>query len=155
MYTPAQIARRANVHPNSIRNWSRDYAAFLSPGAQGAAGPRLYDEADLSVLCAVAALRKSGVAAADVPAHLRTIPVVDTIQTTTSIAPSASQEGQGAQLAPQAVYNSLQAQIDAIARRVESHEQRAYWWTLGMGVWLGMVLMGAIFFAVWIAVNGA
>lgn len=154
MYTPAQIAQRANVHPNSIRNWSRDYADFLSAGARGDNGPRLFDDADLSILCAVAALRKSGVAAADVPAHLRTISVVDSLQTPTQIAPPAPQEGQGNAVGIQLVYSSLQSRMEAIERRMVAREQRAYWWVLGTGIWIGVVLMAAIFFAVWLAVNG-
>lgn len=154
MYTPAQIAQRANVHPNTVRNYSRDYAEFLSPGARGDDGPRLFDDADLSVLCAVAALRKSGVSAADVPAHLRTISLVDTIQTPTLPAPQNAQEGQGEALSLQMVSNMLQSRLEALERRIEARERHSHLWTLGTGVWVGMVLMGALFFAVWLAVNG-
>ncbi len=38
---------------------------------------------------------------------------------------------------------------------VTTFERPPPWlWTFGMGVWVGLMTMGAIFFAVWLAVNG-
>lgn len=119
MYTPAQVARRAGVHANSIRNWSRDYAAFLSPAARGANGPRLYSDEDLSVLCAIAALRKSGMSPGDIPNHLQTIPTIE-LQAPTQIAVQTPQDAPQDTYALQLVYSNLQSRVEALERRVEA-----------------------------------
>lgn len=141
-YTPIQVARRANVVVQSIRNWSRDYAEFLSPGARGEAGPRLYSDEDVSVLCAVAALRKSGVARAEVVARLREeVPgVVDVVvervvEEATPQPTQATNAGQGEALALYAAQSSLQSRVEALERRMEGHTDR-----LVTGIILGMAL---------------
>lgn len=134
-YTPIQVARRANVVVQSIRNWSRDYAEFLSPGARGEAGPRLYSDEDVSVLCAVAALRKSGVARAEVVARLRDeVPGVVDVEPTQQPT-QATNAGQGEALALYAVQSSLQSRVEALERRMEGHTDR-----LVTGIILGMAL---------------
>lgn len=138
-HTPIQVARRANVAVQSIRNWSRDYAEFLSPGARGETGPRLYSDEDMSVLCAVAALRKSGVNRAEVVARLReeTPGVVD-VQPTPTATPLPT-EGQKTRLddalALYAVQSSLQSRVEALERRVDRHVDR-----LVTGIILGVAL---------------
>lgn len=80
MLTPAQVAKIANVHPNTVRKYSRDYAEFLSENARGDDGPRLYNEEDVEVIRAIAALRNSGMPPAEVTRRLRAKdvpPVVD------------------------------------------------------------------------------
>lgn len=155
VYTPIQVARRANAHPNSIRNWAREYAEFLSP--PGNAGRRLFTDEDMQVLCAVAALRKSGMPPGEVAERLRNPqpPIVDAYSASVAIeenaqeAPQAPQTAQDAPLAIQIGYTALQGQIDALARRVETQQRGAMLWTLGMGIWIGIVLSGLILFVLW------
>lgn len=151
MYTPIQVARRANAHPNSIRNWAREYAELLS---EQTAGRRLFTDEDVEVLCAIAALRKSGVPPGEIADHIRNqaVPIVDVVLE------------ENAQAAPQApidilssvpiAYNALQGRMEALERRLETRDRGAIWWAWGMGLWMGIVLMGALFFAVWLSVNG-
>ena len=134
-FTPIQVARRANVAVQSIRNWSRDYAEFLSPGARGEAGPRLYSDEDVSVLCAVAALRKSGVARAEVVARLREdVPGVVDVEPTPQPT-QATQTGQNEALALYAAQSSLQSRVEALERRMDGHADR-----LVTGIVLGVAL---------------
>lgn len=125
MYTPAQVAKRANAHPNSIRNWAREYAELLSPAARGETGPRLFSDEDVEVLCAVAALRKSGVSPSEVAQRIRkreqTPPVID-VEATTSLqeGPQALQTTDKAPEAIQIGYSNLQSRVEALERRVEN-----------------------------------
>lgn len=150
MYTPIQVARRANAHPNSIRNWAREYAEFLS--SPGQSGRRLFTDEDMQVLCAVAALRKSGMPPGEVAERLRNPqpPIVDVEpQENAQDALQSPHAAHDAPLAIQIGYNALQGQIDALGRRVETRERGAMLWTLGMGVWIGIVLSGLILFVLW------
>jgi DNA-binding transcriptional MerR regulator len=145
LYTPAQVAQRAGIHPNTARNWSRDYAAFLTPAARGEAGPRLYSDEDLSLLCAIAALRKSGVPANEIPTHLqRPSAIVDvepTIEPTTTL--QAPQKPADVTLALQAVQSSLQAQIDALRADMRAQrEDKLTWFILGFA--MAVVLVAVV-----------
>jgi DNA-binding transcriptional MerR regulator len=144
----------------TIRNYTDDYGELLSASGRGETGPRLYTDEDVQVLCAIAALRKSGVPPREIVERLRneeTPPVIDVTPTHPSNQPQeGSKAGQGELLAPQtAVVATFNGRFDAIERRLEAREHREYWWVLGMGIWIGVVLMAAIFFAVWLATNGA
>ena len=57
-----EIARRLDVVPNTIRNWSKRYAPYLSPGANPAGGgERAYSLRDLNVLTFIHAAVHEGV----------------------------------------------------------------------------------------------
>lgn len=140
--TPIQVARRANVAVQSVRNWSVTYGEFLSAQARGEAGPRLYDDEDVQVLCAVAALRKSGVSTGDVVERLRQDRhgVVDVVAETnvedaTPQATEGQKAGQNEALAYMVVQSSLQSRLEALERRMDSHTDR-----LITGLLLGVAL---------------
>jgi len=156
--TPAQVAKKANVSVQSIRNWTKEYAELLSPEARGEMGTRLFSAADVEVLLTIAGLRRTGWPAAEILRHVKegTIPaVVDVSIAPPQTAYKAPQQPTEASLAVfLAAHNTLQERVGDLARRIEARERHAWLWTLGMGVWIGMVLMGAIFFAVWLSVNG-
>lgn len=157
MQTPSQVAKRANVSAQTIRNYSADYAALLSPSANGSSGPRLYSERDIEMLCAIAALRKSGVPAGEVAARLQSenAPVIDAVANTPSNQPQeALKAGHSSDLAPQLILSSINGRFEALERRFETRERQAQLWFFGLGLWVGIVVMGAIFFALWIAIRG-
>jgi DNA-binding transcriptional MerR regulator len=158
MKTPTQVAKQANVTAQTIRNYSTDYGALLSPSARGDAGPRLYSDEDVQILCTIAALRKSGIPPAEIAEriHNETAPsVIDLTPNAVSNAPqNGLKEGRSDVVSPQMVLSTINGRFEAIERRIEARERQAHLWTLGTGVWIGMVLMAAIFFAVWITVNG-
>lgn len=145
MYTPAQAATRANVHGNTIRNWSREYAAFLSPSARGEHGPRLYDDADPSVLCAIAALRKSGVPANEIPSHLQRQEAIVEVEPTTALQkpPQAAQTAPDVQLALQAIQAGLQAQIDSLRADFRAQREDKFSWFI-IGFAMAIVLVAVV-----------
>ena len=58
MFTPKQVADNLNLSSTTIRNYSRQWADYLSPSANPQAGQgRLYTEDDLAVMATIAALR--------------------------------------------------------------------------------------------------
>ncbi len=158
MQTPSQVAKRANVTAQTIRNYSHDYGALLSPSARGDDGPRLYSDEDVSILCAIAALRKSGIPPGEVAARVQNEAAPSVIDVAISAPSNQPQEALKAShsdvATPQMVLSAINGRIEAIERRFEARERMVYLWSFGMGLWIGVVLMGAIFFVVWIAVNG-
>lgn len=156
MMTVSQVARKARVAPNTVRNHVRDFPDLFSEAARGLKGNRLFSESDVEALCSLVALKDSGMPLAEAAERLHVqeaSPIID-VAATPLQNPSSPQQGQGAVLSVQVVYSSLQSRMETIERRIEARERQAYLWTLGMGVWIGMVVMAAIFFAVWLAVNG-
>jgi DNA-binding transcriptional MerR regulator len=153
MYTPKQVAERANVHSNSIRNWSDDYAEFLSPEARGETGARLYTDEDVDTLCTVAALRRTGLKQSQVADRLRAAAVPPVVDVATSQPPETLQTAYNSLQAPLAVtsiqhapYNALQRQVDTLERRVETLVRAAVLWGVLLGAIAALVLGG---FALW------
>ncbi len=56
-YRTSDAATICNVTVNTVRNWCKDYGAFLSPGASGAGGNRSFSGRDLEVFKYIAQLR--------------------------------------------------------------------------------------------------
>lgn len=157
MLTPAQVAQRANITAQSIRNYSRDYGELLSSQARGNDGPRLYTDEDVQILCTVADLRKAGVSRAEIIARIRdeqAPPIIEGVATTLNENPQTLKTALNEAFAPLAIQSSVLARFDAIERRLDTRDRQAMLWHIGTGIWIGMVLMGSIFLAVWLAVNG-
>lgn len=58
MPTTSEIATACKVKPNTIRNWTREYAEFLSPDANPPKGsPRIYTIEDAETLLQIGILR--------------------------------------------------------------------------------------------------
>lgn len=89
MLKPGQVAKRANITPQTVRNWSAEYADFLSPQARGEDGPRLFSDADVDTICTIAALRKSGVPPAEVSERLADR---DDVAVVVDVEPTANEE---------------------------------------------------------------
>jgi DNA-binding transcriptional MerR regulator len=133
MLTPIQVAKKANVSVNSVRNWSREYGELVSPAARGEDGVRLFNEADVEVICTIAALRKSGVPPSEIADRIRNQDapsVVDVMPEppTQSLQDPANslQTGAESSLALQLVQSTLQSRLEGIERHLEAQaaEQR-------------------------------
>lgn len=120
MPTPIQAAKRANVSVQSIRNWTRDYADLLSPSARGEAGPRLFTDEDVEILCTIAALRKSGVSPSEVAERIRSGAPSPIIEIEPPQPTESPQEPINAPLAEYLAYNGLQSRLEAVERRIEA-----------------------------------
>jgi DNA-binding transcriptional MerR regulator len=155
MYKPSQVAKMVNIHPNSVRNYSREYGEFLSAGARGENGDRVYTDEDVDVLRTIAALRKSGVPPSEVGERVRQRDVSPVIDVT-------PQEGLQALQPPSIVpsiqldsYNALHARMDSLERRLDTQvaAQHDRWMTFSMGLWIGMVTTGVILAVAWLVAN--
>lgn len=72
MYGSVQIGKHLNVSDGTIRNWSAEFAAFLSPGSQTAAPGeiRTFTQDDLTILETVAALRRQNLSYGEIGERL-------------------------------------------------------------------------------------
>lgn len=59
-HRPAVVAERLAISPATLRRWSREFDAFLSPEAAGHNGRRRYSDADLQLLSRVHELLHMG-----------------------------------------------------------------------------------------------
>ena len=72
MYGSVQIGKHLGVSDATIRNWSSEFAAYLSPGSQTAAPGevRTFTQDDLTILETVAALRRQNLSYDDIGQRL-------------------------------------------------------------------------------------
>ena len=78
VYTPAAAAAVVGVHPNSIRDWCKQYASNLSAGANPPAGqPRQLSPVDVARLQLVAQWRQDGHSPETVAERLAQLPADD------------------------------------------------------------------------------
>lgn len=144
--TPTQVARRANVSVQSVRNWTNDYAEFLSPAARGETGTRLFDNEDVDTLCTIAALRKSGVPPAEVAARLRSgAPTV--IDAEPQAAPQKPTDAPHDAIMSHQVQSMLVARLEAVERTQAVLLRAAVLWGALLGA---IVALAAAGFVLWV-----
>lgn len=119
MLTPTEVARKANVSVQTVRNYTREYANLLSPGARGEVGTRLFSDEDVEVFCTIAALRKSGVPPGEIAQRIRNNEAPPIIDVTPQATP---QEATGSPQAALEATPSLQAQPTSLEVRVVAVE---------------------------------
>lgn len=72
---PSRAAKQIGVPPSTLRLWARQYAEFLSAGANPSPGEeRRFTAADVETLKAVVQLRNNGMLPADIANRLRNNP---------------------------------------------------------------------------------
>jgi DNA-binding transcriptional MerR regulator len=148
-YTPAQVAAKAHVSAQSVRNWGKEYSEFLSPGASGQHGARIFTDEDLDVLLAVAALRRSGVPPAEIPERLRdnsVPPVIDVVQTALQAPQESAQSSENISIA---LYNALQSRLEAVERSVaeQAAQRRQMAAVYLLGILSGIAFVIVLFLA--------
>lgn len=162
MPTPADVARLANVTPQTIRDFTKRYADFLSPQASPENGARLYTDEDTEILRTVAALRRSGISHSKIAAQLRSRnevpPVVDV--TPSNQAQEPPKNGLESFLAPQIIQSITTTRFDALERRFDSLEtmqttllRAALLWGIVLGAIGAMVVGGFVQWLLWLAVT--
>lgn len=171
MRTPSDVAKLVHVDPQTIRNYTERYGHLLSPHANRR--PRLFTDEDVDVLCAIAELRKAGVPLDEIEQHLQKDappPIIDATPQTPPKEP-LTPSNEFLSLAPHEWAElrrlpEVRTRIEAIEQKMQNHmvELRVELrrrhtadrvWYIGMGVWIGMVTTGTIFFLMWLLVNGA
>lgn len=156
MQTPAQVAKRANITAQSVRNYSRDYADLLSPGASGEAGPRLYTDEDVRILCTIAALRKAGVPHEEIVARMEREDVPPIVDVTPQSPQNSVVEGLKAPSNdPSNLVTSYQmalnARFEGIERRMNAVNRQRDLLLIGTGVWIGIMATGFLIWVLWLA----
>jgi DNA-binding transcriptional MerR regulator len=150
MLTPSQVAKKANVSGQTIRNYSSEYAELLSPTASVKNGTRLYTDEDVQTLCAIAELRKAGIPPDEIVARLQSdIPTIVDVDSNEPLKdavepPKSSQE---ALLAPQMVLSTINDRFEAIERQIEAQERRQHdkWTIIALSFIAGMVAAMVLF----------
>ena len=160
-YSPSTAAKAANVHPNTIRGWTEQYAEFLSPGSQER--PRRYTPADVAVFQAIEDMRRQAIEIDEILQRLRQIPEADLQQPsieTASVAPETTKTGSAevfdleaatgaspAILAVRELASVATSRIDDVNRRLDSLEkQRSNTWfaIVGFALGAGVVLIAIL-----------
>lgn len=79
--TTGELARRLRIHPNTIRLWCADYAAYLSDGATGRGHGTARDlgDHDALVLATVAGMRNRGLTHEQITDALKSGQLIDTV----------------------------------------------------------------------------
>lgn len=143
MISPSQLAKMTNIHPNSVRNWSREFGEFFTPEARGDVGKRSYMEADVEAMRVIAALKKSGASNEEIRQRLRdhdAPSVVDVPPSPPTLNLHEPTPNSGAShevtLALHAIQSNLQAQIDALRADVETRDQKR------VNIWATAFILG-------------
>jgi DNA-binding transcriptional MerR regulator len=124
MLTVSQVARQANIAPNTVRGYAKKFPDLFSEAATPLQGERRFNDDDVATICSLVALKNSGMALMDAAERLRSQeapPVIDAIATPLQ-APASPQTALAAPQATLQPYNDLQRQIDEIRhaqRRLE------------------------------------
>ena len=149
LLTPAQVATRLAVHPNTVRMWCDTYAAVLSESAR--ARPRLLSPSDVATLQLVQTLRAEGLTPAatlqrlrETPPADRTAPFVDSAPNPTETPTTSLAHPLPSDLAALAQLLSTlptQEDIKSVAARVAKLEtQRLLWAAVAVGLVAGVTL---------------
>lgn len=145
--TTRQIAKLAGISEQSVRNYSRDYAELLSPGATGEHGPRLFDDTDAQTMRTIAALRKEDVSRADIISRLRRGDiVVDATPSPHNATPNAT-DGPHAAIMPPQVQSTILARLDALERTQAVLLRAATLWGALLGA---VVALAGAAFVIWL-----
>ena len=150
-----EAARECNVTLNTIRNWCKDYGAFLSSGATVASGQREFTPHDIEVLKYIALLRSEGMQKGAIVQRLgeTTFPDVapggwpnGTPTNTNAVeAVPALQEGPGAVQWPVPVQNDLAPILGRLERLEQGARPNWWWFAVGLGAGLGLAAVAELF----------
>lgn len=123
-FRPNDVAKEVGVTVNTVRNWCRDYAEFLSEGAQPGQGNRELNERDIEVFRYIAQLRKENMQQPQIVLRLRETSIGQIVPAPSvqeaAIEPASPQEG--LQQLP-AVIEAITLAVGPLAARVETLER--------------------------------
>lgn len=150
--TPSQVAKALNLSVGTVRNWSREYAEYLTPAARGEHGHRRFSPDDVGLLRRVADLRGSGMNRDEILQRLADglwpaagDDVAPAVVDVTPEAPQTPQEAPHGAEFPPAVLFTLQRQIEALEAR-----DRERFAVFVYGAAAGFIAFAIIFWLVWL-----
>lgn len=149
MLTVSQVAKKARVAPNTVRNHVRDYPDLFSEAARGLKGNRLFNGDDVEALCNLVALKDSGMPLAEAAARLRSqeAPSVIDVAATSMQEASSQNTALDAPLALLLVQSDLQRQITALRRSQTILLRAAVLWG---ALWGAVAALAAGAFFLWV-----
>lgn len=128
MLTVSQVARKARVAPNTVRNHVRDFPDLFSEAARGLKGNRLFDSADVEAFCSLVALKDSGMPLMEAAERIREreAPTVIDVGATPLQRAASPKEARSEEFLLPATITAMQRQIDAqnaeIKRAIRNQE---------------------------------
>ena len=149
VYRTNEIAQTCNVTVNTVRNWCKEFGAYLSPGATVTTGHRRFTERDRNVLLYVSQLRNENMQQSAILQRLSEtkFPDIDEPEEESAIEPvqNAPEAASATQL-PMVALDDLERRIDA---KLEAMEQRTrpnvWWFAVGLAAGLGFAAIAELF----------
>lgn len=154
-YSTSAAAAVVGISPSSLRNWCRQYAAYLSPGASPPPGAeRALSPGDVATLQRIKALRDELKDYDTIIAELATMPIESAampyIDATTTLQPTAPPQQPQNAVQPADVLQALQTLTDErysqLQRRLDAMERRQgdnlQWFMFGIVA--GVLLVGIV-----------
>lgn len=114
-YKAGDIARRLDIHPNTVRRWADEYSAHFSASAAG--NRRRFTEDDLRVLATIASYRDQGISPAEVGRMLAAGQRVDKIPAPVTAEEEAARRD--VRLVPVAQYERALDRIQALENEID------------------------------------
>ena len=149
VYRTNEIAQTCNVTVNTVRNWCKEFGAYLSPGATVTTGHRRFTERDKNVLLYVAQLRNENMQQSAILQRLSEtkFPDIDEPEEESAIEPvqNAPETHSAAQL-PMVALDDLRNEFNAKLEAIEQRNRPNLWWfAVGLAAGLGMAAVAELF----------
>ncbi len=152
-YATTDIARACNVTVNTVRNWCKDYSAFLSPLATVTGESRLFTERDRAVLEYIARLRAEGMQKGAIMQRLGETSFPDhgeELQEPNMLeVQPALQESPSAVPAPLVARDDLETRLALLERSVietqRAQRPNVWWFAVGLLAGLGFAAIAELF----------
>jgi len=149
VYRTNEIAQTCNVTVNTVRNWCKEFGAYLSPGATVTTGHRRFTERDKNVLLYVAQLRNENMQQSAILQRLSEtkFPDIDEPEEESAILPvqNAPETHSAAQL-PMVALDDLRNEFNAKLEAIEQRTRPNVWWFVaGLVAGLGFAAVAELF----------
>ena len=149
VYRTNEIAQTCNVTVNTVRNWCKEFGAYLSPGATVTSGHRRFTERDRNVLLYVSQLRNENLQQSAILQRLSEtkFPDIDEPEEESAIEPvqNAQETHSNAQL-PLVALDDLRSEFNAKLEAMEQRNRPNLWWfAAGLAAGLGMAAVAELF----------
>lgn len=148
VYRTNEIAQSCNVTVNTVRNWCKEFGAFLSPGATVTSGHRRFTDRDKQVLLYVAQLRSENMLNNAILQRLgeTTFSEIEGPEEESAIVASPdAPDTRSATPAPIVALDNLQTRVALLERSVQEGRPQWWWLVAGIGIGLGMAALADLF----------
>ena len=149
VYRTNEIAQTCNVTVNTVRNWCKEFGAYLSPGATVTTGHRRFTERDRNVLLYVSQLRNENLQQSAILQRLSEtkFPDIDEPEEESAIelvqnAPEAASAAQLPIVALDDLRNEFNAKLAALEQRTRPN---LWWFVAGLVAGLGFAAVADLF----------